>query len=216
MAARKEAAPIEHAKLRNRDLHGNVPEVSPVALLLIDVINAMDFRDGDELAKRAEPAAKRIAALKKRARAAGIPAVYANDNFGRWTSDFRQVVDHCLGGTNGAAITRLLAPEKDDYFVLKPKHSAFYATTLDTLLVYLGAKILILTGFAGDNCVMFTAHDAYMRDYTLVVPADCTASTTVEANDQALAQLARVTKADTTVSDELDLDTLLANAGGEG
>src|SRR5207248_2360578 len=107
-------------------------------------------------------------ALKKRAKAAGIPAIYVNDNFGIWQSDFRSVVRHCLeDGVCGAPIARLLAPEADDYFVLKPKHSGFYSTTLDILLDYLGVRALILTGIAANICVLFTANDAYMRDFRL-------------------------------------------------
>jgi len=82
--------------IRSRGLHGNAPDKSDVALLLIDVINALDFPEGDQLAAHALPMARRIAALKQRARQAGVPAVYVNDNFGRWRSDFRVQIAHCL------------------------------------------------------------------------------------------------------------------------
>jgi nicotinamidase-related amidase len=191
---------------RNPDLHGNVPESSPVALLLIDVINDMDFDGADALVRQAVPMAHRIAALKKRARAANIPAIYINDNFGRWQSDFHKLVDHVLGdGVPGE-------PADDDYFVLKPKHSAFFETTLDTLLAYLGAKTLILTGVAGNICILFSANDAYMRDYRIAVPSDCVASNTPDENRNALQQIARVLKGDTTPSDQLDLETLVREA----
>src|SRR3954468_21714749 len=131
----------------NPDLHGNVPEKSSVALLLIDVINDMDFEGSEPLVRQAVPMAHRIAALKKRAKARGVPTVYVNDNFGRWQSDFRSVVRHCLeDGVPGEETARILKPEDDDYFVLNPKHSAFFATTLDTLLSYLGTHTVILAG----------------------------------------------------------------------
>jgi nicotinamidase-related amidase len=194
---------------RNPDLHGNVPESSPVALLLIDVINDLEFDEGDKLLAHALPMAHRIADLKRRAKSLGIPAIYANDNFGRWQSDFRRVVAHCLeDGVRGEEIARILAPEEDDYFVLKPKHSAFYATTLDTLLAYLGAKTVILTGIAGNICILFTANDAYMRDLNLIVPADCVVSNTEEENRHALEQMNKVLKADIRVSKEIDLERL--------
>jgi len=194
---------------RNPDLHGNVPEHAPVVLLLIDVINDLEFDGAEALLEHALPMAHRIAALKRRARRAGIPTIYVNDNFGRWKSDFRQVVQHCLeDGVRGEAIARLLAPEDDDYFVLKPKHSAFYATTLDVLLRYLGARTLIFTGIAGNICVLFSANDAYIRDYGVVVPADCVASNTAEENTHALEQMRRVLKASTTASTSLDLTRL--------
>ena len=195
---------------KNQDLHGNVPESSPVALLLVDVINDMDFEGAETLVRQAVPMARRIAALKQRARAAGIPAIYINDNFGRWQSDFRKLVDHVLNdGVPGEEVARILEPADDDYFVLKPKHSAFYETTLDTLLAYLGARTLVLTGVAGNICILFSANDAYMRDYDLVVPSDCTVSNTPEENDYALKQIQKVLKGDITPSDELDLKALI-------
>ena len=195
---------------KNQDLHGNVPESSPVALLLVDVINDMDFEGAETLVRQAVPMARRIAALKQRARAASIPAIYINDNFGRWQSDFRKLVDHVLNdGVPGEEVARILEPADDDYFVLKPKHSAFYETTLDTLLAYLGARTLVLTGVAGNICILFSANDAYMRDYDLVVPSDCTVSNTPEENDYALKQIKKVLKGDITPSDELDLKALI-------
>jgi nicotinamidase-related amidase len=195
---------------KNQDLHGNVPESSPVALLLVDVINDMDFEGAETLVRQAVPMARRIAALKQRARAASIPAIYINDNFGRWQSDFRKLVDHVLNdGVPGEEVARILEPADDDYFVLKPKHSAFYETTLDTLLAYLGARTLVLTGVAGNICILFSANDAYMRDYDLVVPSDCTVSNTPEENDYALKQIQKVLKGDIRPSHELDLQALV-------
>ena len=162
---------------KNPDLHGSAPDESSVVLLLIDVINAMEFEGAEKLLEHAIPLARRIAELKRRAREARIPVVYVNDNFGRWQSDFRAVLEHVLeDGVPGRPVAELLAPDADDYFVLKPKHSGFFSTTLDTLLDYLGAKTLILTGVAGNICILFTANDAYMRDFHLVVPVDCVAS----------------------------------------
>lgn len=202
---------------KNSDLHGNVPETSPVALLLIDVINDLEFDGADELAVRAVPMARRIASLKRHAKQAGIPAIYANDNFGRWQSDFKKVVQHCLeDGVRGEEIARILHPEDDDYFVLKPKHSAFFATTLDVLLRYLGARTLILTGIAGNNCILFSANDAYMRDFHLNVPSDCVVSNTEEDNRHALEQMQKVLKADIIASDSLDLDEILRRSTSPG
>jgi len=190
----------------NPDLHGNVPESSHTALLLIDVINDLEFEGAEQLLRHALPMARRLARLKSRARRAGIPAIYVNDNFGRWQSDFRRVVDHCLeDGVRGEPIVKLLEPKDDDYFVLKPKHSAFFATTLDTLLSYLGAKTLIITGIAGNICILFSANDAYMRDFNLIVPSDCVSSNTAEENRYALRQMKKALKADTTASTKLKL-----------
>ena len=198
---------------KTRDLHGSAPDECRVALLIIDMINAFDFRGGQALLPRALAAAKATAALKRRARKAGVPVVYVNDNFGRWRSDFRSILTHCLrDGTPGRPVVQLLEPGEDDYFVLKPKHSGFQFTTLGVLLAHLGAETLILTGVAGNFCVLFTAHDAYMRDFHVVVPSDCIASQTEEEDRQALAHMAKVTKADTRVSVEIDLAALQSRA----
>jgi nicotinamidase-related amidase len=189
---------------KNRDLHGNVPESSPVALLLIDVINDLEWDGSGPLRKQVMPMARRIATLKQKAKKAKIPVVYVNDNFGRWQSDFKKVVEHCLhDGVKGQELVRTLQPDDDDYFVLKPKHSAFYETTLDLLLQYLGCRTLILTGIAGNICILFSANDAYMRDLHLFVPSDCTVSNTKEENRNALAQMKKIMKADTTPSTKL-------------
>lgn len=192
---------------RNPDLHGNAPDRSPVVLLIIDVINDLEFDGGAALLAQALPMADRLAALKRRARAAGIPAVYVNDNFGRWRSDLQAQIAHCLSeGVRGRPLVERLLPEPEDYFVLKPKHSGFFSTTLDTLLTYLHARTLILTGLTTDNCVLFTASDAYLRDFQLVVPDDCVAAIDPRHTREALAHMRRVLKADLTPSTALSLE----------
>ncbi|HEX8150578.1 MAG TPA: isochorismatase family cysteine hydrolase [Pyrinomonadaceae bacterium] len=194
---------------KNEDLHGNVPDKSNVALLLIDVINDLEFESGGELLKHALPMAERLAALKRRAKEAGVPVVYVNDNFGKWQSDFKKILEHCLeGDVRGRPVVELLRPEEDDYFVLKPKHSGFFSTTLDILLDYLQAKTLVLTGLTGDICVLFTAHDAYMRDFNLVIPSDCVASNDPSENEYTLKKMAGLMDADIRPSAEIDFEAL--------
>jgi nicotinamidase-related amidase len=201
---------------KNDDLHGNVPDKADVVLLLIDVINDLEFEGGEELLKHALPIAPKISALKRRAKDAGVPTIYVNDNFGRWQSDFNKLLAHCLEeDVRGKPFVQQLKPDEEDYFVLKPKHSGFFSTTLDTLLEYLQAKTLILTGLAGNICVLFTANDAYMRDFHLVVPTDCVASNTEEENLHALELMKTVLKADTRASTELDLGELRHAPGEE-
>jgi nicotinamidase-related amidase len=197
--------------IKSKDLHGNVPDQSGAALLLIDVVNDFEFEDGDTLLELALPVGKNIANLKQLAKKAGIPAIYVNDNFGKWQSDLNKIVSHCLeDGVRGEPFVRLVLPEEDDYFVLKPKHSGFYCTSLELLLEHLGARSLIVAGIAGNNCVLFTANDAYMRDFKLVVPSDCSVSKTKEDNDNALKQMEKVLKADIGPSSKLDFEALKA------
>jgi nicotinamidase-related amidase len=196
-------------------MRDDTDERAPAVLLLVDVINDMDFPGSEALVRQAEPMARRLAALKKRAASTGIPSIYINDNFGKWRSDFRHLVDHCTqDDVPGRDVARVLRPTEDDYFVLKPKHSAFFDTTLDTLLAHLGTTTVILTGIAGNICVLFSANDAYMRDLRLYVPADCTVSNTQQENDYALNQMATILKADITPSAALDLAAIAERASG--
>lgn len=167
------------------------------ALLLIDVINDLDFPGGEKLLRAALPAARRIAALRARARLARVPVLYVNDNFGQWRSDFRRQVEHCLApDCPGGAIAKMLEPADEDYFVLKPMHSGFYSTTLEVLLKRLGSRRLILAGFATDLCVLYTANDAYMRDHELAVPRDCVAAETPARSRFALEHIRNRLKAE--------------------
>ena len=167
------------AKRSTSDLHGNAPDTSPTALLIIDAINDLEFPGGKEMLTRATRMARCIARLKNRAEGARVPTIYVNDNFGRWRSDFRRIVNHCLDdNVVGRPVVEQLLPDENDYFVLKPKHSGFYNTTLDLLLEHLQAKTLVITGMATDVCVLFTAADAYMRDFRVIVPRDCVTALT--------------------------------------
>jgi len=180
-----------------------------VALLLIDWINDLEFDEGDRLLPQALVAARATAALRKRAKQAGVPVIYCNDNFGRWRSDFRALLEHVLHDeVRGRPLAELLKPDEEDYFVLKPKHSGFHSTSLDVLLGDLGVDTLILTGIAGNFCVLFTAHDAYMRDFNLLVPSDCLASEEAADNRKALEHIAKTCKADTGDSTGIDFGKL--------
>ncbi|HEV7595018.1 MAG TPA: isochorismatase family cysteine hydrolase [Gemmatimonadaceae bacterium] len=195
---------------KNPDLHGNVPDQCSVALVLIDVINDMEFDTGAALFENALPAAKKLAKLKRRARDAGVPVIYVNDNFGKWRSDFRQQLGHVLeDGVRGEPIAKMLRPDDEDYFVLKAKHSGFYHTQLDLLVDYLRVRTLVIAGFTTDICVLFTAADAYLRDLEIVVPPDCSAADSVEHHERALEHMARVLHVKAITSTEIDFTELL-------
>jgi nicotinamidase-related amidase len=162
-------------------------DTKTTALVLIDVINDFEFPTASKLLRFALPAAQRIARLKKRLAARGVPTIYINDNFGHWNVDFRSQIQRCLGQEcAGREVAAALLPHDDDYFVLKPRHSGFYSSSLAVLLSFLGTKTLILTGFATDICVVYTANDAYMRGFDLLVPPDCVAAETWQKSKIAL------------------------------
>ena len=178
--------------------------VAGTALLLIDVINDLAFNGSQALVAQAQSMAASLARFKRRATAAGVPAIYINDNFGQWRSDFRRTVAHCTARSSpGRHVSRRLRPTTRDYFVLKPKHSGFFDTTLDTLLETLRIRRVILTGIAGNICVLFTANDAYMREYKIFAPADCIVSNTAADNDHTLRQIRTVLKGNAAASTRL-------------
>ena len=195
---------VDSRQSTGRRAKGTVLPTTGTALLLIDVVNDLAFDGSEALINQAEPMSRRLAHFKRRATRAGIPAVYVNDNFGQWRSDFRKTVAHCMSASSpGRLVSRRLRPTPKDYFVLKPKHSGFYDTTLDTLLEDLKIKRVIVTGIAGNICVLFTANDAYMRGLRIYAPADCIVSNTSEDNVHALRQIATVLKGRTEPSDRL-------------
>jgi nicotinamidase-related amidase len=198
---------------KNDDLHGNVPDQCSVALLLIDVINDMEFEDGAALLEHALPAARRLAALRQRAKEARVPVIYVNDNFGKWRSDFRRQLGHVLeDGVRGQAVAELLRPDEKDYLVLKAKHSGFYQTQLQLLIDYLKVKTVIVTGYTTDNCVLFTASDAFMRDLDIIVPPDCVAAVRTEHHQRALEHMKRVLDVRTIESTDVDLAAMIETA----
>jgi len=170
-------------------------------LLLIDFINPMDFPGAQDLNAAAVEAAQATSVLKDRLHEAGVPAIYANDNYGGWQSDFKTLVERCAGSRGASGeMARLLLPRPGDLTVLKPRHSAFLGSPLDLLLARIEAKELILTGVATDICVQLTAMDGFLRGFTLRVPADCCAAESAEDHKQSLAYMARILKCDTSPS----------------
>lgn len=176
------------------------------ALLIIDMINLFDFEGGGRLAKEAARIAPRIARLKARFSRAGAPVIYVNDNFMDWRADFKELVAICSHPENaGAGIARLLAPGPDDYYVLKPKHSAFLATPLSLLLAECGVRRVVLTGLAADACILITAQEANMHEYQVSVPVDCVAAQTPGRRTRALALLKASFSADIRASRAADM-----------
>lgn len=177
-----------------------------VALLIIDMISCWSFPDAEKLLPGAVAIAPQIAVLKSRCARASVPAIYANDNMGRWRSDFASLVAMSLDcGGNAAAVTTALRPSERDYFVLKPKHSAFFATPLALLLQDLHVQRLIVCGVSSDQCVMASVAAARMRDIDVVVPRDCVASQTLKRNAVALRQFAEVFKLKTPLARRIPL-----------
>ena len=190
----------------DNDPNGLVPDRSETVLVILDLVSDFSFEHGAQVARAALPVARRIARLKARAKNAGVPTVYVNDALGRWRSDFPAIVRHCReAGGRGRAVVEAIAPEPDDYCILKPKHSGFFATPFDTLLELLGAKRLILTGVSSHQCVLFTANDAYVRNLELAIPRDCISARSRKETQLALRYFTTVLGADVSASPRLRL-----------
>ena len=180
---------------RARSLKQTALPHSPEVLLLVDVINPLDFPTAQDILPTALQAAHAIAKLKNRCTRRGMSCIYANDNYGTWHSEFRDILAACrdLKGDRGE-ISRLLTPEPDDLVILKTQHSAFHSTPLQHLLTKMKAEKLTIVGLAADMCVMLTATDARMLGYEVWVPEDCTAAESPERKSNALQQLRDVFK----------------------
>ncbi|MGN6270794.1 MAG: isochorismatase family cysteine hydrolase [Sphingomonas sp.] len=174
------------------------------ALLLIDVLNPLDFDGAERVREAALGIVEPLRRLRDAADAAGVPVLYVNDNYGAWHSDRAKLVEH-VRQTPGGELVRQLEPRDSDYFVVKPQFSGFYATTLAALLPRLGASRIILTGIAADICVLFTAADAHMREYDLWVPRDTVAGEDEIQTHRALDIMRKSMSAETRSTDDLSL-----------
>ena len=172
------------------------------ALLIIDMINDFQFEYGPVLAEKAATITPNILKLKQAMKEEAMPVIYVNDYYNIRQADIEKLVSHCRNALNQQIINHLY-PHPDDYFIFKPKHSAFYGTSIDVLLNQLHISNLIITGIAGNICVLFTANDAYMRNYQLIIPEDCISSNNDQDNAYALKMMANVLKANTTCTDNL-------------
>ncbi len=176
-------------------LHPTPLPRSDRVLVLVDFINPLDFPGAERLLPGALRAARATAALKRKLAEHDVPAIYANDHYGTWHAEFSDVLRTCqsLPGVRGQ-IARLLAPAPQDLTILKPRHSAFFATPLDLLLREMRAKELVVVGLAADMCVQLTTAEAYMHGYSAWVPSDCTAAESPDAKRRALKHMATVMK----------------------
>lgn len=197
--------------MRSRKHAQTVPSPVPVALLLIDVLTTFQFPDGDAILQGALKMRDALVRLKARSREVGVPILYVNDNFGDWRSEKEVLMGRCLEA-KGAQFVRPLLPDSEDYFVLKPLHSAFYMTSLEVLLRHLQVQTLILTGLTSNSCITVTAHDANMRGFDIYIPPDCSCARNAEEHTQALAQLQAMAGANLSPSASLRLPNLIRAA----
>lgn len=171
------------------------------ALIILDMINLFDFEGGKALATQAKEIVGPIDALRQAFTKRKLPVVFVNDNFMDWNRDFPELVAVCAHPANlGSFVIERLRPATSDYYILKPKHSAFLCTALPVILGDLKVSQLVITGIATDSCVLITAQDAHMRDYEVIVPKDCVAAQTAARSARALQLMRDSMKVDTSHS----------------
>jgi nicotinamidase-related amidase len=171
------------------------------------MINNMAFSGAQTVRPKAERIAEVILALRQEADRLEAPVIYVNDNYGQWYSEKSRIVAACgAPDSPGRSLVAKIKPRDDDYFVIKPQFSGFYATNLPVLLPKLGVNRVVITGIAADICVLFTAADAHMRAYDLWMPSDAVASEADERTRWALEIIQNSMQADTRPTAELKLE----------
>jgi len=148
--------------------------MSRTALIVVDMLNAYEHADADALTTSAAPAVPAIAALIRRAQEEGAPVIYVNDNFGAWTSDRRALIDTALAGRH-RDLVEPIAPADDALFVVKARHSIFFQTPLEYLLGQEEVGRVVLAGQVTEQCILYSALDAYIRHLQVVIPRDAVA-----------------------------------------
>lgn len=164
------------------------------ALVIIDMINDFDFEYGEILAKKAYSISSPLKKLKDIFYHKHLPVIFINDHYNLWQANLTKIIQYCTN-ERSQPILEQIQPTDQDYFLIKPKHSAFYGTALNTLLHQLKIETLVLTGIAGNICVLFTANDAYMREYELMIPSNCIASVNDQDHEYTLRMMENVLKA---------------------
>jgi nicotinamidase-related amidase len=163
--------------------------MSDVAVLVIDMLNTYEHEDADVLADNVAEIVEPLAGLISRARDRDdVDLIYVNDNYGDFTAEFDDLVEAALHGKRPDLISPI-APPQSCQRLLKVRHSAFYSSSLDYLLNRLEAKQLILTGQVTEQCILYTALDAYVRHFDVVIPPDAVAHIDPELSDAALTMM---------------------------
>jgi nicotinamidase-related amidase len=171
--------------------------VSRTALIVIDMINGYDFPDAEKVVPSAERAIPRIERLIEQAPGMDMPVIYVNDNFGHWRSNRDELVEEALNG-NRPDLVEPIKPDDESLFVVKARHSIFYQTPLEYLLNQEDVGRVILTGQVTEQCILYSALDAYIRHFDVRVPPDAVAHIYEDLADAALRMMERNMDADLT------------------
>ncbi len=183
----------------------------PAALLVVDMLNPYDHEDADMLADHVAAVVEPLADLARRAREANVDVIYVNDNLGDFTATRHDLVTRALDGRRPELVEPLV-PADDLPFIQKVRHSVFYGTALDHLLRQRELATVILTGQVTEQCILYSALDAYVRHYEVCVVRDAVASIDPQLGGAALTMMARNMRAQVVEASRC-LDDLRGAAG---
>jgi nicotinamidase-related amidase len=183
------------------------------ALLVVDVLNPYDHEDADRLVASMAGVVAQIAQLVQRARAAEIPVIYVNDNYGHWNSSSGELLEIALNEGRHPELVEPLRPPQDASFVIKARHSVFYETPLEYLLRQLGVSRIMLCGQVTEQCILYSALDAYVRHMQVVVPSDAVAHIHADLADAALEMMRVNMDAEIVSAGEVVFDTASRSGG---
>ncbi|MCF3181419.1 cysteine hydrolase [Streptomyces polychromogenes] len=183
------------------------------ALIVIDMLNTYEHEDADVLVRSVREALPGIRVLLGRARDAGAPVVYVNDNFGLWRSHHGEILEAALAGRY-RDVVEPVAPDEESLFVVKARHSVFYETPLAYLLGQLGARRVVLCGQVTEQCVLYSALDAHIRHLDVVVALDAVAHIDAGLAEAALRMMERNMAAELLRSGEITFDGVPQGDGG--
>ncbi|MHC9293897.1 cysteine hydrolase family protein [Mycobacterium sp. LTG2003] len=149
--------------------------MSDTAVVVVDMLNSYQHEDAELLAPNVARIIDPLVNLIKAARERDdVDLIYVNDNYGDFTAQFSDIVESALDGER-PDLVRPILPEDGCLLLTKVRHSVFYATALDYLLGRLGTERVILAGQVTEQCILYSALDAYVRHFDVVVPADAVA-----------------------------------------
>jgi nicotinamidase-related amidase len=174
------------------------------ALVVVDMLNAYEHEDAETLTRSVETVVEQIGALVDRAQREGVEVIYVNDNYGDWNSSQEELAERALAGTRPDLVEPVLPPDGAD-FVIKARHTIFYMTPLEYLLGQKEIDHLVLVGQVTEQCILYSALDAYVRHHQVTVPTDAVAHIREDLADAALEMMEANMDAQLVPSREVEL-----------
>ena len=174
------------------------------ALIVIDMLNEYDHEDAEVLVENVRAALPAMCGLVERARQEETPIVYVNDNYGDWSAGRPEIVERAIAGRAGDVVEPIV-PADGTWFIAKARHSIFYETQLEYLLREQEIERVVLVGQVTEQCILYSALDAYVRHFNVAVPRDAVAGIHDDLADAALRMMERNMRADVAPAEDCAL-----------